>query len=144
MSLNLSLTIQSLIFHMSAMFENCSLHSSWENYDTNIYPEKTEKWTKRKNKSRKPDSESHDALIIVHTYIKFQGSSFIEKKKQNGKMENNRNIGAKNVSLSSPFLKIVACTNHEKTMTQICPKKTEKIDKAKEKSNEPDSQSMIQ
>ena len=36
MTLSLNTMIQSLILHMYTMFEDSSLHSSWENYDTNL------------------------------------------------------------------------------------------------------------
>ena len=35
-TLSLNPTIQSLILHMYSIFEDPSLHSSWENSDTNL------------------------------------------------------------------------------------------------------------
>ena len=36
MTLSLHPTIQSLILHNYTIFEESSLHNSWENYDTNL------------------------------------------------------------------------------------------------------------
>ena len=68
-SLNLDPMIKSLILHMYAMFDDCSLNSSGK-IMTQIYPENTEKWTnKGKSKSNDPDSKSSIQHVIVHVNI---------------------------------------------------------------------------
>ena len=64
MTLSLNPTIQSLIQHMYAIFEDSSLDSSGENCDTNLAL-KDKKWTnKGKNKSKESNSQFHN--ITTH------------------------------------------------------------------------------
>ena len=72
MTLSLSLAIQSLIFRMLAMFEECSLNSSWGTSDTYVH-------SKSKNGQVKQRIRAMDLFfnlmiqqLIVHMHIMSQ------------------------------------------------------------------------
>ena len=74
MTLNLNPTVQSLILHMYTMFEDSTLYIFRENCDTNLALKDRKLDNKEKNKSKEPDSRSHNTT--THCPCVYKVSTF--------------------------------------------------------------------